>query len=107
MNRRLLSSTVRLRLGRSPVLLGTRRVRREKRQAKTASVEYEEDEEWDYVYDLLTAEKIVIADDTNAYQLFGDVIFTCPQEDMLEGKPSSRVSMRPRPLQLIYSKSST
>ena len=71
-----------------------RRVRHEKRQAKVASAEYEEDEEWDYVYDLLTAEKIVIADDTNAYQLFGDVIFTCPQEDILEGGFRSIVLMR-------------
>ena len=71
---------------KSPVLLGMRRIRREKRQTKTVSAEYEEDEEWDYAYDLLSADKIVVADDTNAYQLFGDVVYTCPQEDILEGE---------------------
>lgn len=71
---------------KSPVLLGMRRVRREKRQTKIISAEYEEDEEWDYAYDLLSADRIVVADDTNAYQLFGDVVFACPQEDILEGE---------------------
>ncbi|KAJ3549086.1 hypothetical protein NM688_g5219 [Phlebia brevispora] len=83
-NRRLLSNGLMLRMKRAPILLGVRRVRREKRQTKAATADPEEDEDWDYVYDLLTAEKVVIADDTNTFQLFGDVIFTCPQEDLLE-----------------------
>ena len=73
------------RLKKAPILLGSRRVRREKRQFKGGATEIDEDEDWDYAYDLLVAEKVVVADDTNAYQLFGDVIFTCPQEDFLEG----------------------
>lgn len=86
-NRRLLSSGLISRMRRAPILLGTRRVRREKRQTKGTSIDQDEDEDWDYEYDLLLPEKVVVADDTNAYQLFADVIFTCPQEDFVEGKP--------------------
>ena len=71
---------------RAPILLGARRVKKEKRQLNAGPTEWEEEDDWDYVYDLLPPEKIVIADDTNTYQLFGDAIFTCPQEDLLEGK---------------------
>ena len=75
-----------MRMKRAAILLGIRRVRREKKQAKTTSADWEEEEDWDFVYDLLTPEKVIIADDTNSYQLFGDTVFTCPQEDLLEGE---------------------
>ncbi|KAF9219210.1 hypothetical protein BS17DRAFT_798263 [Gyrodon lividus] len=46
----------------------------------------ERDEDgWEELHDLQKPGEIVIADDTNAYQLFGDSIFTAPQEDLLEG----------------------
>ncbi|EKM56817.1 uncharacterized protein PHACADRAFT_141759 [Phanerochaete carnosa HHB-10118-sp] len=80
-NRRLLSGGVSARMKRSPILLGIRRVKREK---KREFDEADEEEDWDYEYDLLPAAKVVIADDTNAYQLFGDAVFSCPQEDLLE-----------------------
>lgn len=79
-NRRLLSGTTVARLKRSSAFLGVRRVRR----AKKLSEDVDEEEDWSYEYDLLPAEKIVIADDTNGYQLFGDATFSCPQEDLLE-----------------------
>lgn len=68
---------------RTPVLLG---MKRKRRSIKASSNDLEEDEGWDYEYDLLRPEKVTIADDTNGYQLFGDKIFTCPQEDLLEGE---------------------
>jgi hypothetical protein len=49
-----------------------------------ASTEGDEDD-WDFQDDLLQPNKVAIADDTNAYQLFGDRIFCAPQEDILEG----------------------
>ena len=82
-NRRLLSSGTLIRMKRAPVLLG---MKRKKRHAKNSNSEIEDDEGWDYEYDLLRPEKVIIADDTNGFQLFGDKVFTCPQEDLLEGK---------------------
>lgn len=77
------------RMKRSAVLLGSQRVKKtkattSKKQADEHAGDLEE-EDWEYQWDLLTPDKVVIADETNAYQLFGDVIFTAPQEDLLEG----------------------
>ncbi|EIW60639.1 uncharacterized protein TRAVEDRAFT_119941 [Trametes versicolor FP-101664 SS1] len=87
-NMRLVTSGTMARLKRAAFLLGSRRVRKEKAASgKKTSVELTaelEEEDWEYQHDLLTPDKVVIADDTNAYQLFGDVIFTAPQEDLLE-----------------------
>ncbi|KAI0701855.1 hypothetical protein BC835DRAFT_1435271 [Cytidiella melzeri] len=80
-NRRLLSSGTITRMKRSPILLGTKRT---KRTTKATVQDPEEEERWDSAYDLLQPGKVIIADDTNGYQLFGDKIFTCPQEDLLE-----------------------
>ena len=39
-----------------------------------------------YIQDkLLWPSEVVIVDDTNAYQLFGDRIYCAPQDDILEG----------------------
>jgi hypothetical protein len=43
-----------------------------------------DEDDWDLQDDLLPPNKVAIADDTNAYQLFGDRIFCAPQEDILE-----------------------
>ncbi|KAL5514880.1 hypothetical protein ACEPAG_2196 [Sanghuangporus baumii] len=83
-NRRLISSGTIQRMKRSPILLGTRRVRRERPNAKKEVDEALDEEEWDFQYDLLRPDQIVIADDTNAYQSFGDSVFSAPQEDILE-----------------------
>ena len=80
-------------LKRSSVLLGSRRVKKprpaEKSQPEKAHPvdEYTdlEEDDWEHEYDLLPASQIVVADDPNAYQLFGNDIFTAPQEDLLEG----------------------
>ncbi|KAI9511382.1 hypothetical protein F5148DRAFT_1172037 [Russula earlei] len=78
-NKRLLSKATIARMKRSNVLLG---LRRKKRGGKTSSEGDEDD--WDFEDDLLPPNKVAIADDTNAFQLFGDRIFCAPQEDILE-----------------------
>jgi Protein of unknown function (DUF3684) len=66
---------------RSNVLLGSRRL---KKTGDQTAGEGDEDD-WDIQDDLLPPNKVAIADDTNAYQIFGDRIFCAPQEDILEG----------------------
>ena len=80
-NRRLLAKGTIIRMKRSNVLLGSRRV---KISGTRTSNEGDEDD-WDLQDDLLQPNKVAIADDTNAYQLFGDRLFCAPQEDILEG----------------------
>lgn len=65
---------------RTPFLLGSRRVKKGDGFAEV------DDESSEHDYDLLKADQIIIADDTNEYHLFGDAIFCCPQEDLLEGQ---------------------
>ncbi|KAH9990216.1 hypothetical protein BJV74DRAFT_837251 [Russula compacta] len=79
-NKRLLTKATISRMKRSNVLLGSRRV---KKSGSKGSSEGDEDD-WDFQDDLLPPNKVAIADDTNAYQLFGDRIFCAPQEDILE-----------------------
>ncbi|KAG7446407.1 uncharacterized protein BT62DRAFT_986911 [Guyanagaster necrorhizus] len=66
---------------RGKILLGLKR--KLKAKAKTDIDDFDDDE-WDTLYDLKTADEIVIADDTNAHQLFSESLFTAPQEDILE-----------------------
>ena len=82
---RLLSSGIKTLLKRSPFLLGIKRARKKKRSDVKASEDILDDEEWDLQYDLLRPDQIVIVDDTNAYQFFGDSLFSAPQEDIIEG----------------------
>jgi hypothetical protein len=72
---------------RTNVLLG---LRRSKKTGDKAPSEGDEDD-WEQKDDLLLPSKVAVADDNNAYQLFGDRIFCAPQEDILEGNPSSCV----------------
>jgi hypothetical protein len=62
---------------KEPILLGSLR--------RAASSGDFEDDERDLQYDLKRPAEIVIADDNNALQNFGDTLFTAPQEDILEG----------------------
>jgi len=55
-----------------------------KKYRHNTSIEGDEDD-WDLQDELLQAKKVVIVDDTSAYQLFGDRIFCAPQENTLEG----------------------
>ena len=66
----------------SPILLGMRRQKASK-ASSTSLTEWDEDG-WEDLHDLRKSSEIVIADDTNAYQPFGDSIFAAPQEDLLE-----------------------
>ena len=67
------------------MLLGIRRARKVKKEDTKVSEDVLDEDEWDLQYDLMRPEQILIADDTNAFQSFGDSIFTAPQEDILEG----------------------
>ncbi|KAJ7251757.1 hypothetical protein B0H12DRAFT_1118770 [Mycena haematopus] len=71
------SSSTLTKMKKAPILLGTLR--------KTSATGDLEDDEKDLLYDLKRPDQIVIADDNNALQNFGDSLFTAPQEDILEG----------------------
>ena len=82
-NIRSLSYPTSLRLKRAAILIGSRRVRKQKSGKATDLVDGDE-EDWDLEYDLLTPTQVAIADDTIALQQFGEAIFCAPQEDILE-----------------------
>jgi hypothetical protein len=85
-NRRQISSSTWSRMKKATILLASQRKRRqviEKGQAPSADPD---EDDWDLQYDLRRPDQIVIADDTNGYQLFGDQIFSAPQEDLLESE---------------------
>ena len=84
-NRQTLSSATSARLRKAPILVGSRRVRRQKSGTAADPVDGDE-EDWDLEYDLLAPNQVAIADDTIALQQFGEVIFCAPQEDILEGE---------------------
>ncbi len=67
---------------RSKILLGSRRVKRGGGDAMIGGDKDGRDE-------LLQPSEVVIVDDTNAYQLFGDRIFCAPQVDIIEGTQSN------------------
>lgn len=90
-NSRLLNYTTSARLKKAPILVGSRRVRKQKSDKATDLVDGDE-EDWDLEYDLLTPGQVAIADDTIALQQFGEVIFCAPQEDILEGEYGSGCS---------------
>jgi len=71
-----------LRMKRAPILLGLQR--KPRKQIKPAD-DWDE-EEWDILYELKRPNEVIIADDTHAYQAFGDSLFTAPQEDIIEGR---------------------
>ena len=83
-NRRLVPQHLFALMKRNPILLASRRIKR--KDAKRQQADPDEEEDWDLEYDLLRPDNIVIADDTNAYQLFGDAVFAAPQDDLLEGR---------------------
>lgn len=83
LNRRQLSKATATRLSRSAVLLASRRIRNGEKAKRAGDAD---DEDWDLQYDLLRPSEIVIADDPNAYQLFGDTVYSAPQDDLLEGE---------------------
>ena len=70
---------------RSSILLGVQRKPKKVIEKASSAVDTVDEDEWDIQYDLKKADEIVIVDDANAYQLFGDVLFSAPQEDVLEG----------------------
>ncbi|KAL0072840.1 hypothetical protein AAF712_000603 [Marasmius tenuissimus] len=77
-NSRLLSSNTVARMKKTPVLLAFQR----KQVSEKAALEDEEHEP--VPVGLKTADKIIIADDAIALQLFGDSLFTAPQDNTLE-----------------------
>jgi hypothetical protein len=83
-NSRLISSSTFGRMKKSPILLGSQRKLQSSGEQGTSAGDLDDDE-WDLQYDLRRPDQIVIADDTNAHQFFGDSLFTAPQEDIIEG----------------------
>ncbi|KZT22896.1 hypothetical protein NEOLEDRAFT_1137233 [Neolentinus lepideus HHB14362 ss-1] len=84
-NRRSIVPATFTRMKRSPILLGSRRVKKAALKTQDAALNPDIDEEdWEYEYDLRRPEQIVVADEINSYRLFGDSVFTAPQEDLLE-----------------------
>ncbi|KAJ3533672.1 hypothetical protein NMY22_g7241 [Coprinellus aureogranulatus] len=78
-NLKQISHTTILRMKRSPMLLGMQFKARGDRKGDDV-----DDEEWDASYGLKKAEDIVLVDDTTTYQAFKDVLWTAPQEDLIE-----------------------
>lgn len=83
-NIRSLSYPTLTRLKKAAILIGSRRVRKQ-RSEKVTDLADGDEEDWDLEYDLLTPNQVAIADDTIALQQFGEVVFCAPQEDILEG----------------------
>lgn len=81
-NARLLSTGALARMKVSPILLSFRRQRKSRKESNKA-LDIDEDD-WELLYDLRKPLDVVIADDTNAYQMFGESIYTAPQEDLVE-----------------------
>lgn len=87
-NRRLILPSTLSRMKKAPILLCSQRKLQDssaKGHKRSNSVELDE-EDWVLQYDLRKPDQVVIADDTHAYQFFGDSIFCAPQEDLLEGR---------------------
>ncbi|KIY74271.1 hypothetical protein CYLTODRAFT_416120 [Cylindrobasidium torrendii FP15055 ss-10] len=72
------------RMQRARFLLAYRRKPKVRTVGEKEKLEVVDDEEMDMEYALKMAHEIVIADDLNALQIFGDKIFSAPQEDILE-----------------------
>jgi hypothetical protein len=79
--RHLTEETINL-MTRSKMFLGSRRVKR-LGGGGNASIEGDKDD-WYLQNKLLQPSEVVIVDDTNAYQLFGDRIFCAPQDDIIK-----------------------
>ncbi|KAG7090828.1 hypothetical protein E1B28_009910 [Marasmius oreades] len=79
-NYRLLSPTTVSRMKKTPVLLAFQR----KHISGKGLVIFEDEEREMIAVGLKCANQIVIADDTNALQAFGDTLFTAPQDSILE-----------------------
>lgn len=90
-NFRSLSYGTSIRLKKAAFLVGSRRVRRQ-RSEKVTDLADADEEDWELEYDLLAPNQVAIADDTIALQQFGEAIFCAPQEDILEGEPSTTCS---------------
>ena len=72
-------------LKKAAILIGTRRVRKQRTEKATDLIDGDE-EDWDQKHDLFAANQVAIADDTIALQQFGEVVLCAPQEDILESK---------------------
>ncbi|PFH51991.1 hypothetical protein AMATHDRAFT_57645 [Amanita thiersii Skay4041] len=80
LNYHQLSSEVVTQMKRIPCLLGFQR----RHNDKLKPTEEDEEASWEAVYEFKIPEEIVIADDTQSLRAFSNVLFTAPQEDVLE-----------------------
>ena len=86
-NLKFLSSATLASLKNAEVLVGSRRIRRQRSDGTTDPLGYEED--WDVEYSLLAPNQVAIADDMITLQQFGEEIFCAPQEEILESEHNS------------------
>lgn len=69
-NRRQISSATLARMKKAPILLASQRKRRQiSSKSKNDTSDDLDEEDWDLAYDLKRADQVVIADDTNGYQV--------------------------------------
>ena len=83
-----LSDTTSARLKKAEILVGSRRVRRQKSDKSTDRAEGD-DGDRELEYDLLAPNEVAVVDDAIAFQQFGGDIFCGPQEDVLESEYGS------------------
>ena len=86
-NLQFLSPATLASLKKTEVLVGSRRVRRQRPDGTADPLGYEED--WDVEYSLLAPNQVAIADDMITLQQFGEEIFCAPQEEILESEHNS------------------
>ena len=85
-NTRSLSGVTWTNLKGAPILVGSRRIRR---QEPDKATDLMDEEAWDLEYNLLPPDQVVVADNMIIFQQFGEELFCAPQEDVIEGKHSS------------------
>ncbi|TDL20724.1 hypothetical protein BD410DRAFT_841150 [Rickenella mellea] len=86
-NHRVLSLALRIRMKNAAILLGIKRTRKDgpgHGKAHMALDSSRHSAKWTWEDDLLRPHQIVVVDDMHAYDLFGDLIFSAPREDLLE-----------------------
>jgi hypothetical protein len=80
------------RLKKAAILIGSRRVQKQKTD-NAMDLVYDDEEEPDLEYDLLAPNQIAVADDGIILQQFDETIFCAPQEHILEGECGQHKSL--------------
>lgn len=84
---RSFSSTTLDELKKAAILIGSRRVKRQKSDEAAKPADNGKDQDLEHT--LLAPNQVAIVDNEIIHQQFGEVIFCAPQEDILEGEYGS------------------